>query len=180
MTEYCPDCGCELKENALFCPNCGKKIPNKHKSFLNKYTILIIVVLIVLAIFLTSTLVLNQTQTVKVDDVKFELPVDYVSEPSRTEVSIDENVKSTAMAWSNDKNYIEIGVSKTPGLGFNSEEVAAGLGGTPTKMYGYTGYLLEYENEGSAFVFPLKDEVCMVYVSDYDAFGDVAVVGQIE
>ena len=47
-------------------------------------------------------------------------------------------------------------------------------------MYGYTGYLLEYENEGSAFVFPLKDEVCMVYVSDYDAFGDVAVVGQIE
>jgi hypothetical protein len=95
-------------------------------------------------------------------------------------VSIDENVKSTAMAWSNDKNYIEIGVSKTPGLGFNSEEVAAGLRGTPTKMYGYTGYLLEYENEGSAFVFPLKDEVCMVYVSDYDAFGDVSVVGQIE
>ena len=120
---------------------------------------------------------MNPTQTVMVDNVKFELPEDYVSEPTRTEFSLEDNVKSTAMGWSNDKYYIEIGVTKTPGSGFNSEEVAASLGGTPTKMYGYTGYYLEYENEGCAFVFGLRDEVCMVYVSDYDAFGDVKVVG---
>ena len=176
MTEYCSDCGEKLKEEALFCPNCGRKIPNKNKGFLNKYTILIIIVLIVLAIFLSSSLFLNQTQTVMVDNLEFEIPADYVSEPSRTEVSIDENVKSTAMAWSNDEYFIEIGVSKTPGMGFNSEEVVAGLGGTPTKMYGYTGYLLDYDEEGFAFVFPLRDEVCMVYVSDYDAFGEVNLI----
>ena len=174
MTRYCPECGEKLKEDAVFCPNCGAKAKTTHRKFL----IPILIIIIALAIFLTSTIFLNQTLTVNVDDVEFELPADYVTEPSRTEVSLDENVKSTSMAWSNDKHYIEIGVTKTPGLGFNSEEAAAGLGGTPTKMYGYTGYLLEYENEGTAFIFPLKDEVCMIYVSDSDAFDDVRVVGQ--
>ena len=43
----------------------------------------------------------------------------------------------------------------------------------------YDKYYLEYENEGCAFVFGLEDEVCMIYVSDYDAFGDVEVIGQV-
>lgn len=178
MTQYCPNCGEKLKEDALFCANCGQKVSKRHNN-LNKYFILIIIVIIVLAIFLSVSFMSNQTQTVRVDNVKFELPADYVKEPSRTNVSYDENVKSTAMGWSNDKYYIEIGVSKTPGSGFNSEEVAAGLGGTPSKMFGYSGYYLEFENEGCAFVFGLKDEVCMVYVSDYDAFDDVRVIGQV-
>lgn len=178
MTQYCPNCGEKLKEDALFCANCGQKVSKRHNN-LNKYFILIIIVIIVLAIFLSVSFMSNQTQTVRVDNVKFELPADYVKEPSRTNVSYDENVKSTAMGWSNDKYYIEIGVSKTPGAGFNSEEVAAGLGGTPSKMFGYSGYYLEFENEGCAFVFGLKDEVCMVYVSDYDAFDDVRVIGPV-
>ena len=178
MTQYCPNCGEKLKEDALFCANCGQKVSKRHNN-LNKYFILIIIVIIVLAIFLSVSFMSNPTQTVRVDNVKFELPADYVKEPSRTNVSYDENVKSTAMGWSNDKYYIEIGVSKTPGSGFNSEEVAAGLGGTPSKMFGYSGYYLEFENEGCAFVFGLKDEVCMVYVSDYDAFDDVRVIGQV-
>lgn len=167
MTEYCRKCGEKLKEDAVFCGNCGERIPNKNKTFSNKYIILIIVVIIALAsVFLSSTFLFNQNQIVRVDNVEFELPSDYVKEPLRTNVSYDGNVKSTAMGWSNDKYYIEIGVTKTPGLGFNSEEVAAGLGGTPTKMFGYTGYYLDYENEGCAFIFALKDEVVMVYVSD--------------
>ncbi|MBR4448511.1 zinc ribbon domain-containing protein [Methanobrevibacter sp.] len=180
MTEYCSKCGEKLKEDAVFCANCGEKVPNKNKTLLNKYVIIIIIIiLIVLAVFLSTTFLLNQTQVVKVDNVQFELPADYVKEPSRTEISYDENVKSSAMGWSNDKYYIEIGVTKTPGAGFNSEEVAASLGGTPTKMFGYTGYYLEYENEGCAFIFGLKDEVCMIYVSDYDAFEDVKVIGRV-
>lgn len=180
MTEFCPKCGEKLKEEALFCANCGAEV-KKSRSFLNKYAIVIVlvIVLVVLAIFVSSTLLFNQTQTVRVDNVEFELPSDYVKEPARTDVSYDENVKSSAMGWSNDKYYIEIGVSRMPGAGFNSEEVAASLGGTPSKMFGYTGYYLEYENEGCAFIFGLKDEVCMVYVSDYDAFSDVKVVGRI-
>ena len=39
---------------------------------------------------------------------------------------------------------------------------------------------MEYENEGCAFVFGLKDEVCMIYVDHYDAFDDVKVIGQDE
>lgn len=176
MTEFCPKCGEKLKEDALFCANCGAEV-RKRSNSLNKYGILIVIAVVVLVIAVSSMFFFNQSQTVRVDNVEFELPQDYVSEPSRTDVSYDGNVKSSAMGWSNDKNYIEIGVTRTPGAGINSKEVAADLGGTPTKMYGYSGYYVEYENEGYAFVFGLKDEVCMVYVSDYDAFDDVKVIG---
>lgn len=174
MDKYCQKCGVKLKEDAQFCPNCGEKV-HQPKNF-TKYIILMAVIMIILVVLGYIFLSNDQTQIVKVDDVRFELPADYVNEPSRTEVSYDENVKSSSMGWSNDKYYIEIGVSKTPGSGFNSEEVAAGLGGTPTKMFGYYGYYLEYENEGCAFVFGMKDKVCMVYASDYDAFKDVKVI----
>ncbi|WP_305513920.1 MULTISPECIES: hypothetical protein [unclassified Methanobrevibacter] len=46
-------------------------------------------------------------------------------------------------------------------------------------MLGYSGYYFEYENEGCAFVFGIKDEVIMIYVSDYDAFDDVKVIGRV-
>ena len=179
MTDYCSKCGEKLKEDALFCANCGEKVPNRHNRFSNKHILLIIVIFAILAVFLATTLFLNQTQTVKVDNVEFEIPADYVKEPLRTDVSFDGNVKSSAMGWSNDKSYIEIGVTRTPGEGINSEKVASSLGGTPTKMYGYTGYYLEYENEGYAFVFGIKDEVCMIYVSDYDVFDDINVIGAV-
>lgn len=179
MTEYCTKCGEKLKDDAVFCGNCGAKVPNKRK-FSNKYLIFIIIALIVLAIAVSAIFVFNQNQVVRVDNVEFELPNDYVKEPARTDVSLDDNVKSSAMGWSNEKNYIEIGITRTPGEGINSEKVAASIGGTPTKMYGYSGYYLEYENEGYAFVFGLKDEVCMIYVSDYDAFADVKVIGIVK
>jgi len=178
MSDYCPNCGEKLKEDALFCANCGEKVSKKH-NFLNKYVILAIVLIVIIAV-VSTTFLFNQTQTVKVDNVEFELPNDYVSEPLRTDVNYDQGVKSSSMGWSNDENYIEIGVTRTPGAGINSEKVAATLNGTPTKMYGYSGYYLEYENEGCAFVFGLKDEVCMVYVNDYDAFSDVKVVGVVD
>ena len=177
MTEYCRNCGEKLKDDALFCANCGEKVPSKRK-FSNKYLILIVIAAIVIVALASTIFLTNQTQTVRVEDVQFELPSDYVKEPSRTDVNYDGNVKSSAMGWSNDKNYIEIGVTSTPGSGINSEEVASTLGGSPTKMFGYSGYYLEYENEGYAFVFGLKDEVCMIYVDHYDAFEDIKVIGQ--
>lgn len=179
MTEYCAKCGEKLKDDAVFCGNCGAKVPNKRK-FSKKYLIFIVIALIVLAIAVSAIFLFNQNQVVRVDNVEFELPNDYVKEPARTDVSLDDNVKSSAMGWSNDKNYIEIGITRTPGAGINSEKVAASIGGTPTKMYGYSGYYLEYENEGCAFVFGLTDEVCMIYVSDYDAFSDVKVIGIVK
>lgn len=177
MTEFCPNCGEKLKEDALFCANCGEKVSKKH-NLLNKYLVLVIVAIVILAIG-SSIFLFGQTQTVKVDNVEFELPSDYVSEPLRTDVNFDQGVKSSSMGWSNDENYIEIGVTRTPGHGINSEKVASTLNGTPTKMYGYSGYYLEYENEGYAFVFGLKDEVCMIYVNNYDAFSDVKVIGAV-
>lgn len=177
MTEFCPNCGEKLKEDALFCANCGEKVSKKH-NLLNKYLVLVIVAIVILVIG-SSIFLFGQTQTVKVDNVEFEIPSDYVSEPLRTDVNFDQGVKSSSMGWSNDKNYIEIGVTRTPGHGINSEKVASTLNGTPTKMYGYSGYYLEYENEGYAFVFGLKDEVCMIYVNNYDAFSDVKVIGEV-
>lgn len=176
MTEYCRKCGEPLKDEALFCANCGEKVQGKNK-FKRKYLFLAIIIVIILAISASAMLLNNQTQTVKVDNVEFELPADYVSEPSRTEVDYDENIKSSSMGWSNDENYIEIGVTRTPGQGMNSEKVASTIGGSPSKMFGYSGYYIEFENEGYAFVFGIRDEV-MVYVNNYDAFEDVKVIGQ--
>lgn len=179
MTDYCSKCGEKLKEDAVFCANCGEKVSGRHNKFLNKHVLLAILIFIIVAAFLSATLFLNQTQKVKVDNVEFEIPADYVKEPLRTDVSYDGNVKSSAMGWSNDDSYIELGVTRTPGAGIDSQKVAADLGGTPAKMYGHTGYYLEYENEGYAFVFAIRDEVCMVYVSDYDVFDDINVIGAV-
>ena len=179
MTEFCPNCGEKLKEEAVFCANCGAKVKRRSANSFNKYAILILIIVLISVAVVYSTFFFSQTQIVRVDNVEFELPSDYVSEPARTDVSYDGNVKSSAMGWSNDKNYIEIGITRTPGAGINSKEVASNLGGTPTKMFGYSGYYVEYENEGCAFIFGLKDEVCMVYVSDYDAFDDVKVLGPV-
>lgn len=32
---YCPNCGAELKDDATFCGNCGKKIDAKIKANMN-------------------------------------------------------------------------------------------------------------------------------------------------
>jgi len=148
MTEYCSKCGEALKEDAIFCANCGEKVPNRHKGLSRNHLILIVVAVILLAATASIFLMSNQTQTVRVGDVKFQLPADYVNEPDRTEVSIDENVKSSAMGWSNDKHYIEIGVTNTPGSGFDSEEVAAGLGGTPTRCMAIQAIILNMKMRG--------------------------------
>lgn len=172
MDEFCQKCGTKLKNEAQFCPNCGEKV----KSSKRKYLILIFLIVIMLACMISFSLVNNQTQVVKVDNVEFELPSDYSNVPSRTEVNYDQGVKSSSMGWSNDENYIEIGVTRTPGAGINSKEVAASLGGSPTKMFGYDGYYQKYDEESYSFVFGMKDKVCMVYVSDYEAFSDVKVI----
>ena len=78
MESNCPKCGEKLKEDAQFCPNCGEKVS---KTSFNKYIILIICVVVVMAILTSSFLLTNQTQVVKVDNVEFELPADYVNQP---------------------------------------------------------------------------------------------------
>lgn len=179
MARYCRNCGVKLKRNDEFCPKCGEKaIAPKSNSF-DKFKIPLLVGIVIMAIVLISFVLLTpQTQIVEVDNVQFEIPADYVKEPSRTDVNYDGNVKSSAMGWSNDESYIEIGVTRTPGSGINSQEVASTVGGSPTKMLGYSGYYQKYDDESYSFVFAMKDKVCMVYVSDYDAFNDIKVIGE--
>ncbi len=178
MEEYCKNCGAKLKKTGDFCPNCGEKNPKHKKNILNKYAILILILIVIGVVVASIFLVGNQTQIVTVDGVKFEIPSSYVNDPSRTDISYDDNVKSSAMGWSNDENYIEIGITRTPGSGINSKEVAAQIGGSPTKMFGYDGYYQKYDEESYSFVFGMKDKVCMIYVSDYDAFSEVNVIGE--
>ena len=178
MVKYCRKCGVELKEKAIFCPNCGEKAIAPNKNFFEKFKIPLIIGGIIIITLIAFALLTPQTQIVEVDNVEFEIPADYVSEPSRTEVSYDGNVKSSAMGWSNDESYIEIGITRTPGSGINGNEVAATVGGSPTKMLGHSGYYQKYDNEGYSFVFGMKDKVCMIYVSDYDAFNDIKVLDE--
>ena len=98
---------------------------NEYNRFSKGHVLVIIIIFIIIAVFLSATFFLNQTQTVKVDNVEFEIPADYVSEPLRTDVNYDGNIKSSAMGWSNKDNYIEIGVTRTPGKGIDSQKVAA-------------------------------------------------------
>lgn len=177
MELYCRKCGVKLKENEKFCPNCGEKVVIPNSTPFGKYKIPLLIILIIAIVAVSALFLTNQTQVVEVDNVQFEIPSDYVNEPDRTEVSYDGNVKSSAMGWSNDRTYIEIGVTRTPGSGIDSEKVAASIGGSPTKMLGYSGYYQKYDNESYSFVFGMKDEVCMVYVSDYEAFNDIKVLG---
>lgn len=178
MEKYCRNCGVKLKDSDVFCPNCGEKAITPNYSFITRYKIPLIIIAAFAVVLVSFAFLTPQTQIVTVDSVQFEIPADYISEPSRTDVSYDGNVKSSAMGWSNDKTYIEIGVTRTPGAGINSQEVAANVGGSPTKMLGYSGYYQKYDNESYSFVFGLKDKVCMVYVSDYDAFDEIKVIGE--
>ena len=179
MDRHCEKCGAKLKENAKFCKNCGAEVPQAKRNYSKIIAALILAaVVIIIVVASTSMLLTPQSQTVTVDNVQFEIPLDYKNDPSRTEISYDGNVKSSAMGWSNDKHYIEIGVTRTPGNGINSREVASTLGGTPTKMFGYDGYYQKYDEKSYSFIFGIKDEVCMIYVSDYDAFDDVKVIGR--
>lgn len=176
MEKYCKNCGVKLKEDAQFCPDCGEKAITPKYTFFEKYKIPLIIIIVLAVAAISIFMLMPQTQIVEVDNVKFEIPADYVQEPSRTEVNYDGNVKSSAMGWSNDKNYIELGVTRTPGAGINSKEVAAKVGGSPTKMLGYSGYYQKYDDESYSFVFPMKDKVCMVYASNHDAFDDIKVI----
>lgn len=179
MDRYCDECGVKLKENAQFCQKCGAEVSKPKRDFKKIAVALALAIILIAVILVSASFILTpQSQVVTVDNVQFEIPADYKNDPSRTEISYDENIKSSAMGWSNDKHYIEIGVTRTPGNGINSKEVAASLGGTPTKMFGYDGYYQKYGEKSYSFIFGLKDEVCMIYVSDYDAFDDVKVIGR--
>lgn len=178
MDHYCRNCGTKVDKNKKYCPNCGEKIVIPQESFFNRYKIpLIVSIVLILIVIISVFALMPHTQTVTVDNVRFEIPSDYINDPSRTDVSYDGNVKSSAMGWSNDENYIEIGITRTPGAGINSKEVAANVGGSPTKMFGYDGYYQKYDDESYSFVFGMKDKVCMIYVSNHDAFDDVKVIG---
>lgn len=168
---YCRNCGAEFKTGTKYCPKCGKRTSER------SYKLPIITAIAIVLIAVAAISMMPQTQVVSVDNVKFEIPSSYTNLPSRTEVSYDEGVKSSAMGWSNNDTYIEIGITTTPGNGFNSEEIASGVGGSPTRLLGYDGYYQKYDEESYSFVFGMKDKVCMVYVSDYDAFEDIKVIG---
>lgn len=177
MEYYCRKCGKKVDETRKFCPNCGEKVVIPPKTFLERYKIPLVIVAVILLVLVSYFALVPHMQTVSVDNVKFEIPSDYVNLPDRTDVSYDGNVKSSAMGWSNDKNYIEIGITRTPGSGIDAKEVAAEVGGTPTKMFGYDGYYQKYDDEAYSSVFGMKDKVCMIYVSNHDAFDDVKVIG---
>lgn len=176
MEKYCRNCGEKLKQKDTFCPNCGVKAITPQYGFLTRYKKSLIILIIIDIIAGAVFLLMPHTQIVEVDNVKFEIPADYVSQPSRTDISYDGNVKSSAMGWSNGKNYIEIGVTRTPGNGINSQKVAEKVGGSPTTLLGHSGYYQKYDDESYSFVFGMKDKVCMVYVSNHDAFNDVKVI----
>lgn len=177
MDYFCRNCGQKVDENKKYCPNCGEKVIIPPKTFMDKYKIPLIILIVISVILISYFLLTPQMQTVSVDNVRFEIPDYYENDPDRTDISYDGNVKSSAMGWSNSKNYIEIGITRTPGAGINSKEVASQVGGSPTKMFGYDGYYQKYDDESYSFVFGMKDKVCMIYVSDHDAFDDIKVIG---
>lgn len=50
MTEHCRKCGEPLRDDAVFCANCGEKVPGKQRNFSKKHILIIAIVIAVVVI----------------------------------------------------------------------------------------------------------------------------------
>ena len=58
MTEHCRKCGEPLRDDAVFCANCGEKVPGKQMNFSKKHILIIVIVIAVVAIIASSFLII--------------------------------------------------------------------------------------------------------------------------
>lgn len=61
---FCEKCGKELKEDDIFCTNCGNKVGNKH-NFKNKKYLYIVIGIVVVVIVIVTMLIINNSKSSK-------------------------------------------------------------------------------------------------------------------
>ena len=170
---YCHNCGAKIEHENEFCENCGSSlIPNekpKYMEFLEKNkiplivsaTIIVILLIVVATISLTQAPVDVGTQTVSVGSNRFEIPGDYVIDPSSIYVDYTGYNVMFSQAYSNGDEMIYIAVMNIP-YNVDSESVAASQGGVHKSLMGVSGY---YSEDNGVYTFAFVDGAYLNVVS---------------
>lgn len=175
---FCPECGEKVKEST--CPNCGQildvsqnfceacgtnlQVPGviKTNGFLEKYkipliigaTALIVVIIILAAISLVPIEEDVGTQTITVGSHSFEIPGDYVLDPSSIDVDYTGYNVVFSQGYVNSNNeQIYIGVMNIP-YNVDSTAAASSQGGVQKDLMGVSGY---YTEDSGLYGFAFAD-----------------------
>lgn len=193
MTKICPHCGESVDADSEFCDNCGEKIknePNKtteNETFLKKNKIPLIIIgitaiIVLLVVFISSynstgvlfPLESNETQSVEVGGVYFNIPADYMLDPSSINFNLEGMVFTASKHWKFTTEEIVIMVMSTGRTLDDYTSVLSANGGAPTSMYGHNGYLVEDVNSYS-FVFENNGKVCLIFVTSPYIFNEISL-----
>jgi len=180
----CPGCGRKLDPGEDYCSECGTNANDtKTESFLrkNRNVLLVAVVAVVLLIAvslvaMTGTTPEAEPQNVEVGSTNFIIPGDYQIDPSSIDVDYKYRSATFAKAWVNsDGDVIYIATMTVP-YGVDVESVLSSEGGSHKSMIGYDGYYTE-EDGFYNFAFETGGYVCVVTVSDPQAFDEIRCLG---
>ena len=193
MTKICPYCGETIDADSRFCDNCGEEIIDKtnqtteNKSFIEKNKIPLIIIgitalIVFTVVFITSSgstgvlfpLESNETQQVEVDGVYFNIPADYMLDPSSVDFSVEGMVFSASKQWKFNLEGITIMIMSSSVPLTDYGDILAANGGTPTTMYGHEGYLIEEINCYS-FVFEENGKICLISVTSPYIFNEISL-----
>ena len=188
---FCPNCGNELNDTHTFCDNCGFNLANpetapQKENIIEKYKIPIIAGIIVAIIVIVGLIALTSLgsesteykmppQTITVGAEYFEIPGEFVGDPSSIDVKSDGGVVSFSEGWSDGYEHIYISVMSSA-YAVDLESVAASEGGIHKNLMGYDGYYNEEDLSHYSFTFVLDDKLCVIETSSPYLFDDIKVL----
>ena len=188
---FCPNCGTELNNTHIFCDNCGFNLANpetepQKENFIEKYKIPIIIGIVVLIIAIAGLIALSTyntentdielpPQTVTVGSEYFQIPGEFVGDPSSIDIKTDGGVVSFAEGWTHGSEYIHIVVLSSE-YNADLESVAASEGGVHKKLMGYDGYYSEDDVSHYSFTFVLNDKICIIETTSPYLFDEIQVL----
>lgn len=188
---FCPNCGKELNNAHTFCDNCGFNLANPETSpqkenFIEKYKIPVMVGMIVVIIAIVGLIAMSSfndessyvklpPQTVTVGAEYFQIPGEYVGDPSSIDVKSDGGVTSFSQGWSDGYEHIYITVMSSA-YDVDLESVVASEGGIHKNLMGYDGYYSEDDVSHYSFSFVLNNKICVIETSSPYIFDEILVV----
>lgn len=201
--QFCPECGLQVKQKLNTCPNCGKNIENslnfcencgtkintlqivtKKENIFEKYKnpIIILATVVIIAIIIAATLSFTAkpadvgTYTVTVGSNRFEIPGDYVVDPSTIDVDYTGYNVMFSQAYTNKDEIIFIGVMNVP-YGVDAQQVVSSQGGVQKNLMGVNGYYSQDGNGYYTFAFVDGAYINVVTVSSPYILDQITYLG---
>ena len=76
---YCPHCGAENLDNAIYCQNCGKKINEPGKEHLKKFINFLIIIVLIFVILIVLGNIVKQEAIQDAKDINATATANYLS-----------------------------------------------------------------------------------------------------